>query len=1317
MDAYTGGTYDQASDTFVGGTWTNGTAATTFALPGSVAPADVTGLRFTFTRADGAIWENPANPTQAVHLEIQVRDTLRSDPTTPVPTDLETNDPAPGEDAPGKATNDVTSTVTGADIVFPGVPVTDTSDATATITYEHAENGVRIVKDFDGTVSGGTAPPTAVIAMHIAVTNTGNRPIFDPVITDPMPTEPDGPDLRAADGVEPYSYALAGAAPTPSNGTPMPTDPADVTATSTGNLTSLRFEFPPGTVLEVGQTYTITVQVQFRIGLSSDTTVENTAGVSGDRPWDQCESRLNPTTGECEADADITPIPSAAIAQSKRVKATNDDQLDVIVDPAAPDQSVTCTPDADGFYGYPCTPVIAPGHDETWQVSVENVGNLPMSRLVIYDRLPAPGDQGSYAPGDRGSKWRPISDLAYPPELVDAPPGTTAHFSYSTVQDYCMDDIEDPVDDPICPTDDPTTGWVPYDGTETQAIYDSITALKVVVDFPQDAPFEPTQKVSLQGTTKTPAVVPADGDRAIAWNSAAASGVAIGVTGNSINLLPTEGTKVGVATASGPLEVRKVVTGDGKKYAPAQFHLNVACTSAVGTFLETELPPIPITVTPGTPVTVPNIPYGAECTITESTPLNGQTQLIVPTVTIASEDAGSPTTIVAVNRYDLATLVVSKEVISDATDENGDPDEFGPFEVDVDCTFLGNPVYADGYGPDHPMDLTIEGGDEVELTGLPVGAECEVVESSTGNATDIDVTVQSGNHDPVHFDGTRGNLELVGDLAGGPRNTAVVTNTFDVGELDVRKVVTGDGAERYGAGPFALHVTCTFDDDGSGPNPPRTVYDSPLVLGAAGPLEAEIANLPVGAVCRVTEPEDGGATATSIRPARVVIGDGEPVDVVVTNRFDVGQIAVDKVVTGAGADDFGAGPFEVTLACTDADGDRIGIPGGATRALVPGTQVVYDELPVGARCTVTESQDGDANSTSIAVTTGNGDPVVTDGSSADVVVPRNRLGEQTTASVVVTNTFDEGAVRVDKVVDGEGADLYGSGPFEVSLACTFDGSDVEIPGGATRSLTPGTPVVYEGLPAGASCTVTEPTTGGATTTTISAVDDGDPGAVLVPDAGAVDVTVTNSFDVGEIRVLKTLTGQDAQAHAGDVFTVSLACTQDVDGATVPVDIPGGPTRTLSAAGDWIAVYEDLPQGAQCTVSETDAGSADDVQITVDGESTLTDPDAGTPQSASFALPVGDDVCAPVDVVNTWSSGSGAAGTTTATSTSAFAASGTGSSSRAAIDPADCADSGGGVQPSPGGLPRTGTDAVTVLVWAALLMAAGTALVVGRRRRA
>ncbi|MFT4296431.1 MAG: hypothetical protein QM582_13560, partial [Micropruina sp.] len=98
VDAYVGGTLRAAGDTVVrdGGGWVNGTPATTPVLPGGVSPEEVTGLRFTFTRADGTIWENPSTPQQAVAVQVRRRTTLRTG--GPVPSDLAGSAAAPGED-------------------------------------------------------------------------------------------------------------------------------------------------------------------------------------------------------------------------------------------------------------------------------------------------------------------------------------------------------------------------------------------------------------------------------------------------------------------------------------------------------------------------------------------------------------------------------------------------------------------------------------------------------------------------------------------------------------------------------------------------------------------------------------------------------------------------------------------------------------------------------------------------------------------------------------------------------------------------------------------------------------------------------------------------------------------------------------------------------------------------------------------------------------------------------------------------------------------------------------------------------------------
>jgi LPXTG-motif cell wall-anchored protein len=88
----------------------------------------------------------------------------------------------------------------------------------------------------------------------------------------------------------------------------------------------------------------------------------------------------------------------------------------------------------------------------------------------------------------------------------------------------------------------------------------------------------------------------------------------------------------------------------------------------------------------------------------------------------------------------------------------------------------------------------------------------------------------------------------------------------------------------------------------------------------------------------------------------------------------VGSITVTKTVVGDGPDN-----YQVELACIrDVDGAETPavIPGGAGRTLDAGDDftATYADLPIGAECTLIETDDGGADSTEI--TPNAGDPAV-----------------------------------------------------------------------------------------------------------------------------------------------------------------------------------------------------------------------------------------------------------------------------------------------------------------------------------------------------
>src|SRR5690606_6836499 len=116
---------------------------------------------------------------------------------------------------------------------------------------------------------------------------------------------------------------------------------------------------------------------------------------------------------------------------------------------------------------------------------------------------------------------------------------------------------------------------------------------------------------------------------------------------------------------------------------------------------------------------------------------------------------------------------------------------------------------------------------------------------------------------------------------------------------------------------------------------------------------------------------------------------------------------------------------------------------------------------------------------------------------------------------------------------------------------------VPIPGGATRWLTATSlPVAfvanYAGLPVGAECELTETQTGGADLAPVVT-----PGNFTLATTGN-DVTVTNTFGDPSVIVRKALSGTGVALYGAGPFEVTLECTREVNGATVPVVIPGGP---------------------------------------------------------------------------------------------------------------------------------------------------------------
>lgn len=1182
MDVLTGATFTPVGDGILrtGGDWIEGgflTQADFLAnpLPAGVDPAEVQAIRFTFAELNDAgepqQWENPIDPAQNVPVLVQRRADLRTG--GEVPSDRADLEAAPGEDAAGEFTNDITTTVCAnlQAACAPGEAGVVSATATDAIRYVHATTAVDIVKT---PTEGSQFAPAEVIPYVISVTNTGAWPIENPVIVD-APTidgqlivDPDaGPD-------GPYTYAST------TSSMPTETDLVDV-AESGGDFT---FTFPEGSVLEPGETYTIGIDLVIAPGVEGGTEIENTASVSGDRPFDECNGAAG-TFDDCATDTFITVLAAGAVRSGKLVRPI-DQELgsfdNSTGEDCAPVDLSAYDPADEGFFATPCVPIAKPGGDVEWRFAIVNTGNIPMDRIVLADLLPTPGDTGVLSGLDRESEWTPLFDGGV--ELVQAPAG--ADWSYQvTTGAVCADDLPATLT-PTCADED----WVDP-GTATAS---EVTGIQVTIDMP--TPLAPGGVILVDYDTVAAAYAPGTGPAAqtehpIAWNTVAAGAhLTASQASGTPDMPPTEGARVGAALATGSLMVEKTVSGDGAQYAPTTFDVQLICVSAAGTPVETELPPIELTLSDGVPQQVDGLPWGASCEITEGD--NGQTSSTgTGGVVVDSDQLDAPDIQTATldNVYELAGLEITKTVSSDAVDADGEPIDYGPFEVSVMCTFLGDAVYATGYDADDPMVFEIADGETITLDALPAGAECEVVETDTAGAITVTTTGANANGDvdPGGADGI--DIVLTPDDAG-HTNDAAVENAFGVGSLSILKVI--DPADSpFAEGPYVALVECTLDGQSTwrGELTFAAAEDDPATADDDTDLAATIDDIAAGSECVVTETEDGFATSTAVEPGTVTIPLGDVMTVTITNVFAEGSVTVTKEFEGDTR--WADSSYDVTIRCVDRTSADlvVTIPGGATRTLTEADSwtTTYDPLPAGALCTLAETDAG--NSASTQILDENGDPVGVWQVDAD-----------DERSFTVVNTFDVGSLVVTKTTSGAGADLWGTSPFTVHLECTavIDGvsTAITIPGGADRVLQvtadPATATAtYEALPPGAECQVTEPDNGGASDVVMDPAD----GLVTVGDSTAsVTVDIDNLFDVGEIVVEKTITGDGEQWATGE-FEVSLACTWN----GVPIDIPDGATRVLSRADGLSTTYEDLPDGALCRVSETDAANASQTTISPD----------------------------------------------------------------------------------------------------------------------
>lgn len=1204
-----------ASPCWATGGWTDAAAGAVIAfdLPDGVTEAGtVVGVRFRAQQVDdeGTVvqWERPFNPQLTFSLTTDRREFLRSDPELLVSTTRPDLQPNPGETELGVITDDVQSYSTaqfGADQTFE-----QSGEALDTTTVLHRANAVEVTKTRGSSAlvsAGGTIP------YIITVTNTGQWDMTGFEVVDQVETDAEGSLLVEPDPAN-YRFALSGdGAPSGDPGFTASLDEA------TGLLT---ITAPDDFVFNAGWTLTVNTPLLFRDDLTPDDTVGNEVTVTSDRLFETCEGttvvagtdltpkpveNTPPGVAECSADTEITPLAAATIAAKKYVKGNlagdpdvpGDDDLGVLNvegDAAACDPSVAGVVN-DGFYSFPCAPITRPGGEETWRVDFTNSGNAAARVVAAVDTLPTVGDQGVIVPGDRGSQFpvtlsgtlsanfADLADSAYSTYgIYLSPVQLSQSCNTNAIQVWTQGVAEDPACD---------FGWELASAATPPATIQAARSVMLVLEYDNPdglspAPgLRPGETLRMTYETMTPYVLPENSavpdGLPIAYNSfATASRSTATVSQPERPSLVVEPQKVGVAAATGQLLLSKVV--DAPEFAtdvqlPSGYPLLVTCTSggqpvqllhADGSDASRPSVDADGTVLAYNSTTGPvNLPLFSTCSVIEDPPVPGATVTVDPEEGVTADRdwseepsvwdpySGNPeqSAIEVTNEFAAGGFTVEKYVDNGgAQNQDGDAVVYErTYSFEASCTYLDQETI-----PEADLEFTLADGESKTFSDIPAGAECEVTETDAGGAPGTTITIIEDGSDPVEVDAATFTILPYADQTGTALTLVGFQNHYTVGSVAVVKTVAGAGGDAWGGGPFTAAMTCTLD--GVEPNP---VYEGSSTFGANEPWVVE--DLPTGATCVVTETDTGGAN-DSTPSTTVVVGDdpAAPVEADITNTFTVGSLQVQKELEGAPASTFDPATtyeYEVSLACTrDVNGETVdvAIPGGAARTITGAGTALYEGLPTGAECTVTETDAGFATG------------------APEIDPTPVTIGEGITPVIVtVTNTFENGSVSVAKSVDApEGFPVPAE--FTATVTCTWQGVAVPLPADGVVTLLPGDdPVVFSDIPVDSVCTVAEDDAS-QTGTTIS------PESVTVTEADqTVAVEIENTYEWASLEVGKLVESAAPEVPTG--FAFSVVCT--FDGETV-VD------ETFTLDANETELITEIPARSECTVTETDNRGAD-----------------------------------------------------------------------------------------------------------------------------
>ncbi len=589
--------------------------------------------------------------------------------------------------------------------------------------------------------------------------------------------------------------------------------------------------------------------------------------------------------------------------------------------------------------------------------------------------------------------------------------------------------------------------------------------------------------------------------------------------------------------------------------------------------------------------TLPSIPG-----IVFGTPVFAETEGVTVnadgSVATAQLIPGANVAVSLTNTAQLGALEVVKTVEGPAADLV-DPARTFPMIAEIDVTALG---------PDFPAqpdrEFAVTAGEPVVLDALPIGAT--VTFSETVPADDDVFTWSDAVIDP-------GSIEVLPEHVAAPA-TISVTNTVErtVGTFDLRKLVTGDEADNP-AVPAEVTVTATWDEEGA-------TGSKTLTLPTDGTPVALDEQLLIGTEVTLTETPlaDGSGiawgapvwsgTGVQIDGASAIVTVGRDADASVTLEnhaaTSTAGVSLIKGVAGEAAGDVDPETeFPVTATWTDEDGVEQSRE-LSINAVTP--TPLGEDLPAGTVVTLTEGERPEIATVDWGTIVVSGTGVEDLGDGVATLVVSDQEGDVTLVTVVNEANWAPGTLSLAKRIEGVLLDHPDVVESVTVVASWFDAEGVEQ---EREILLPvdGTIVeLGEALPHATEVTLTEIAPADAASFTWDApqwsgdaiVGNDDGSATVTIGAATVSaVTVTNTAvaTVGELELVKRLSGSGAATVAGDaVFPVTVSWT-DLLGDAQQIEVEVGAAAPTTIEG--------IPVGVQVQLVEGEGDLADSLSWT------------------------------------------------------------------------------------------------------------------------